>query len=276
MLLHVYVRHSVHTGRYPSMPFRWYPSMPCRSPGGVVSQHALQVSMPTPRGSLRGLAWGRGLQAHTQGEVEGSGLGGSPGPHLGGVSRLTPGCLQAHTCGSVSRPTPRRELEGSGLRGSPAPHQGGSWGVWPGGISRPTPWGKFRGLALGGLQAHTLGGLQAHTWGGVSRPTPMGSLRGLAWEVSGQHQGGAWGVWPGGSPGPHPGGSWGVWPEGGCPGPHPGGVSRLTPRGLQAHTWGVFEHALRQMPPPTTHPQLTATAAGGMHPTGMHFCLKIF
>ena len=34
---------------------------------GVVSQHALQVSRPTPKG-----------------EVEGSGLGGSPGPHLGG------------------------------------------------------------------------------------------------------------------------------------------------------------------------------------------------
>ena len=34
---------------------------------GVVSQHALQVSRPTPKG-----------------EVEGSGLGGSPGPHPGG------------------------------------------------------------------------------------------------------------------------------------------------------------------------------------------------
>ena len=38
--------------------------------GVVVSQHALQVSRPTPRG-----------------EVEGSGLGGSPGPHLGSVSQ---------------------------------------------------------------------------------------------------------------------------------------------------------------------------------------------
>ena len=29
---------------YPSMHYRWYPSMPCsRSPGGVLSQHALQV-----------------------------------------------------------------------------------------------------------------------------------------------------------------------------------------------------------------------------------------
>ena len=40
--------------------------------GGVVSQHALQVSRPTLGG----------LQTHTQ--------GGSPGPHLGGVSRPTP------------------------------------------------------------------------------------------------------------------------------------------------------------------------------------------
>ena len=34
---------------------------------GVVSRHALQVSRPTPKG-----------------KVEGSGLGGSPGPHPGG------------------------------------------------------------------------------------------------------------------------------------------------------------------------------------------------
>ena len=69
-----------------SMPCRgWYASMPCRSPG------------PHPRGKLRGLAGGGGgIQAHSQGEVEGSGLGGlqvhtrgSPGPHQGG--------LQAHT-----------------------------------------------------------------------------------------------------------------------------------------------------------------------------------
>ena len=61
---------------------------------GGVSQHALQVSRPTPKG-----------------ELEGSGRrGGSPGPHLGGVSMPTHG--------GVSRPTPR------------------------GGVSRPTPgWG---------------------------------------------------------------------------------------------------------------------------------------
>ena len=54
----------------------------------MVSQHALQVSRPTPRG-----------------EVEGSGLGGSPGPHPGGFSRPTPGgVLQVHTGGSPGRP----------------------------------------------------------------------------------------------------------------------------------------------------------------------------
>ena len=74
-----------HEGCYPSMHCRWYLSMPCsRSPwggGGMVSQHALQV--------VSQHAWGlaRGLQAHL------------PGPHLGGVSRPTPG--------EVSRPTPR-------------------------------------------------------------------------------------------------------------------------------------------------------------------------
>ena len=50
--------------------------------------------------------------------------------------------------------------------------------------------------------------------------------------------------------------------EGGSPGPNPGV--------LQAHTWrgvGVSQHALRQTPV-----QLTATAARGTHPTGMHSC----
>ena len=62
----------------------WYPSMSCRSPS------------PHPVGKLRGLAWGGDLQAHTQGGVRGlpGGVsrptlegGGSPGPHLGGVSK---------------------------------------------------------------------------------------------------------------------------------------------------------------------------------------------
>ena len=61
---------------------------------GVVSQHALQVSRPTPRG-----------------EVEGSALGGSPGPHPGGKLR--------DLAWGVSRPTPG----GEGC--SPGPHLGG-------------------------------------------------------------------------------------------------------------------------------------------------------
>ena len=68
----------------------------------VVSQHALQVSSSTPKGKLSGLA--RGVSRPTsKGEVEGSGLWGSPGPHLGVVSRPTPRdvCLQAHTWGGL-------------------------------------------------------------------------------------------------------------------------------------------------------------------------------
>ena len=40
--------------------------MPCRSPGGGVSQHALQVSRLTSKGELEGSGQG-GLQVHTQG-----------------------------------------------------------------------------------------------------------------------------------------------------------------------------------------------------------------
>ena len=87
------------------MHCRWYPIMPCSRSrgGGVVSQHALQVSRPTPRGEvegsgprgcpgphprgkLRGLAWG-GLQAHTQ----------------WGLQEHTQGDLQAYTWGGVSQ-----------------------------------------------------------------------------------------------------------------------------------------------------------------------------
>ena len=73
---------------------------------GVVSQYALQVSRPT-----------------TRVEVEGSGLGGSPGPHPGG------------------------SVGGSGLGGLQAHTQGGGWGVWSSGVSKPTP---------GGVSQHTL------------------------------------------------------------------------------------------------------------------------
>ena len=100
-------------------------------------------------------------------------------------------------------------------------------------------------------------------------------------------QGGAWGIWPGGSPdlhlgglqatprgspGPHPGGSPG--PHlGRSPGPHLGGVSRPTPGGcLQAHTRGVYASMHWGRPPP----RLMASAAGGVHPTGMHSCLNIY
>ena len=54
-----------------------------RSPGRVISQHALQVSRPTPRGGVEGSGLG-GSQAHTEG---------------GGFSRPTPG-------GGFSRCTP--------------------------------------------------------------------------------------------------------------------------------------------------------------------------
>ena len=50
--------------------------MPCRSVGGV-SQHTLQVSRPTPKGGLRGLAGGV-----------------SPGPHPGGGG-VSPACTEA-------------------------------------------------------------------------------------------------------------------------------------------------------------------------------------
>ena len=66
--------------------------------GGVVSQHALQVSRPTPKGELEGS--GRsGLQTHTQeGGLQAHTWRGSPGQHLEGVSRPTPrGCIPACT-----------------------------------------------------------------------------------------------------------------------------------------------------------------------------------
>ena len=81
--------------------------------GGVVSQHALQVSRPTPRGEVRGI-W------------------------PGGVSRPTPkGEVEGDLAGGVSRPTPKGEVGGSGQGGSPGPHLGGCllWGgAWSGGV----------------------------------------------------------------------------------------------------------------------------------------------
>ena len=78
-------------GWYPSMHCRWYPSVPCsRSPGGSYPSMPCRSLGPHPGGKLRGLAWG--VSRPTPGrEVEGSGLGGSGGPHPRG--------LQAHTWG---------------------------------------------------------------------------------------------------------------------------------------------------------------------------------
>ena len=72
----------------------------------VVSQYALQVS-----GGGGGIpACLTGLQAHTWGEVEGSGLGGSPGPHPGGVSQhalrqTPPSPMQMATAAGGTHPT---------------------------------------------------------------------------------------------------------------------------------------------------------------------------
>ena len=88
---------------------------------GVVSQHAMQVSRPTPRG--------------------------------GELREIWPG-------GRVSRPTPKREVEGDLARwgGLQAHTRGEVEGDLAGGSSGPHPRGKLRGIWLGGLQAHTQGG----------------------------------------------------------------------------------------------------------------------
>ena len=61
--------------------------------GGVASQHALQVSRLTPRGKLRGLAWGGGLQAHTWGQ------GVSPGHTGGGIPECTDNSASSNQAG---------------------------------------------------------------------------------------------------------------------------------------------------------------------------------
>ena len=94
---------------------------------GGVSQHALQVSRPTPNGKLRG-----------------SGQGGFPGPHPRGKLRgIWPGgCLQTHTQGGLQAHT-----------------WGGCLQVHTQGVSRPLPrgWGVSRPIPGWWLQAHTLG-----------------------------------------------------------------------------------------------------------------------
>ena len=63
----------------------------------MVSQHALQVSRPTPRGEVEGSGLGGSPGPHPGGEVEGSGLGGLQAHTQGGKLRGQPGGSQAHT-----------------------------------------------------------------------------------------------------------------------------------------------------------------------------------
>ena len=101
-------------------------------------------------------------------------------------------------------------------------------------VSGPTPKGEVEGSGLGGLQT----------------PHPGG-------EVEGSGLGGVSRPTPG----------WGF-----SPSQHSGGVSRPTPGGgLQAHTRGGGIPVCAEA---DTSPHQTATAAGGMHPTGMHPCGK--
>ena len=78
------VKNSVHGGGgwYPSMHCRWYPSMPCRFPGSGIPACLAGLQAHT-QGASRGV-WPGGVSRPTpKGEVEGSGRGVSPGPHLG-------------------------------------------------------------------------------------------------------------------------------------------------------------------------------------------------
>ena len=91
------------------------------------------------------------------------------------------------------------------------------------------------------------GGIPACIAGGIPPCLAAALQRGIKACLAGfqaHTQGGSWGVWLGGFSRPTPGRS---------PGPHPGG--------LQAHTQGC----VADLP--------MATAAGGMHPTGMHSCI---
>ena len=65
--------------------------------GRLVSQHALQISRPTPRGELEGSGW-RGLQAHTQGWLRDLARG-SPSPQPGGLQAQTGGSPGLHPGG---------------------------------------------------------------------------------------------------------------------------------------------------------------------------------
>ena len=100
----------------------------------------------------------------------------------------------------------------------------------------------------------------------VSRPIPNGKVEGSGLG------GGSRPTTSGGSPGPHLGMSQGPHLGGGHFQAHTQEVSRPTPGGSPGPHQGISQHALRQTIP---HPQQTATAAGGTHPTGMHSCWHV-
>ena len=101
---------------------------------GVSSQHALQVSKPTPRGEVEGLARGWFLGPYPSRKLRG--LGGSPVPHQEGSPGPHPG---------VPRPTPR---------GSPGPYPGGLQANTQG-VFRPTTRGVSSPMP-GGVSQHAL------------------------------------------------------------------------------------------------------------------------
>ena len=93
----------------------------------------------------------------------------------------------------------------------------------------------------------------------VSNPTPSAELEGSHW---------------GDFPSPHPGGKLRglAWGWGSLQAHSQGGLQALTGESPGKHCWGtgVSQYALKQ-----TQAQLTATAGGDTHPTGMHSCLTI-
>ena len=104
MFLHLSVSHSVHRGSgIPACIAGGIQACLSAGLGGGVSQHALQISRPTFRGKMRGLA--RGVSRPTpKSEVDGSCLGG----------------LQAHTgVQGGLRPTPKGGVSQHAVRQAP-------------------------------------------------------------------------------------------------------------------------------------------------------------
>ena len=121
MVLHMSVSYSVQWGEglvsQHALQVVSQHALQVSSGAGVVSQHALQVSRPTPRGKLRGLAWGGSPGPPPGRKLRGLAWLGSTGPHPGGSWGVWPGgCLQAHTWGASP---------GTHPGGSPDPHLGG-------------------------------------------------------------------------------------------------------------------------------------------------------